>query len=306
MSKANCSLNTQNASAEHDAQDKRQRKVFYVFLLTVVTMLAEIIVGTWSGSMALLADGWHMGTHAAAFLITLFTYHYAKKNANNSDFNFGTGKVNFLGGFASAIALAIVALLMAAESIHRIFEPKSIHYTQAIAVACIGLVINIVSVFILHDSSHQHHHGHDHEHHHHGDQNLKAAYFHVMADALTSVLAIVALIIAQLYKWNWIDALVGIVGAVIILKWAQGLVITTSSVLLDKVPHAGSTASKLKTIEQDNDIQIEDFHIWRIAEDKLMLLASVKSEALSVEECKNIFSENFNGIQHLTIELKSI
>ncbi len=189
-------------------------------------MILEIAAGTWFGSMALLADGWHMGTHSAAFLITLFAYAYAKKHANNKSFSFGTGKVNYLGGFASAVALAIVALMMAVESVQRLFEPHSIQFNEAIIVAIIGLVVNVASAFILKDDHHHHHHHHDH--------NMKAAYFHVLADTLTSVLAIVALFVGKYMGAVWLDPVMGIVGAIVIFHWSFGLIKESSSVLLDK------------------------------------------------------------------------
>ncbi|GAL27971.1 putative transporter [Vibrio variabilis] len=188
-----------------------------MLLLTVTTMVVEIVAGTIYGSMALLADGWHMGTHAAAFCITLFAYRYAKKHENNDRFSFGTGKVSVLGGYTSAIALGIVALMMIVESVHRLFNPQPIHFNEAIIVAFIGLAVNVASMFLLgdhhHHDHHHHDHGHSHEHghaHHHHDHNLRAAYLHVLADALTSVLAIGALILGKLYGWNWLDALWGL------------------------------------------------------------------------------------------------
>ncbi|EVU12295.1 cation diffusion facilitator transporter family protein, partial [Vibrio parahaemolyticus V-223/04] len=172
---------------------KGEKRTFYVLILTLVTMVVEIAAGTLFGSMALLADGWHMGTHAAAFCITLFAYRYAKQNANNERFSFGTGKVSVLGGFTSAIALGMVALMMMVESVHRLFNPESIQFNEAIMVAVIGLVVNLASMLLLHDHHHHDHshdhdqsHGHSHEHHDHHDHNLAAAYFHVLADTLTS------------------------------------------------------------------------------------------------------------------------
>lgn len=219
------------------------RRVRWVLLLTLFTMVGEIVVGLWSGSMALLADGWHMGTHAAAFAVTLFAYHYAAKHTNNPAFIFGTGKVNDLGGFASAIALATVALMMVVESIERLFNATTIHYEQAMIAAAIGLVVNLLSVALLHQHDHEHHHDHDHEplvgqsehgHNHHHDQNLRAAFFHVLADTLTSVLAIIALLTGKLIGWWWLDPLMGIVGAIVIAFWARSLIKSTASVLLDQ------------------------------------------------------------------------
>jgi cation diffusion facilitator family transporter len=191
-------------------------------------MVAEIIAGSVFGSMALLADGWHMGTHVAAFLITIYAYRYARIHARDPSYTFGTGKVGVLGGFASAVALAVVALVMLVESLHRIIEPQSIQFNAAMGVAAIGLFINIMSAFLLKED-HTHHHRHDHHH----DHNLKAAYLHVLADALTSLLAIVALLAGKYFGWNWLDPIMGIVGAIIITRWSYELLKKTSPVLLD-------------------------------------------------------------------------
>lgn len=236
-----------------------ESKVKIVFWLTTVIMILEIGAGTWSGSMALLADGWHMGTHSAAFLITIFAYSYAKKHANNREFSFGTGKVNSLGGFASAIALAIVALMMIIESMQRLLEPQSIHFNEAIVVAIIGLIVNFASVFILHED-HHHHHG-EHDHH---DHNMKAAYFHVLADTLTSLLAIVALLFGKYAGLIWMDPLMGIVGAIVISKWSYGLIKESSKILLDK-SEKNSTLEEISTALNDRNALIKDIHVWKIA-----------------------------------------
>ena len=201
-----------------------ERRTWYVLMLTLSAMFAEIIAATLFGSMALLADGWHMGTHAAAFCITLFAYRYAKKHAQSGKYSFGAGKVSVLGGFTSAIALGIVAIAMFVESIHRLFNPETIQFNEAIMVAILGLTVNVASIFLLHDDHHHHHHEHDHhDHHHHHDHNLKAAYMHVLADTLTSVLAIVALFVGKYLGWHWLDAAMGIVGGLVIGKWTWGL-----------------------------------------------------------------------------------
>jgi cation diffusion facilitator family transporter len=181
---------------DHDfavINEKGEKRTLQVLLLTASTMVVEIIAGSVYGSMALLADGWHMGTHVAAFMITIFAYRFARKNADNPAFAFGAGKVSVLGGFASAIALAMVALVMLVESVTRIFDPHAIQFNEAIAVAVLGLTVNLVSALLLQDGHQGHAHHHDHDHHHH-DHNLRAAYLHVLADALTSLLAIVALL----------------------------------------------------------------------------------------------------------------
>ncbi|TMM46927.1 CDF family Co(II)/Ni(II) efflux transporter DmeF [Colwellia ponticola] len=282
-------------------------KVKIVFWLTTVIMILEITAGTWSGSMALLADGWHMGTHSAAFLITIFAYSYAKKNANNKDFSFGTGKVNYLGGFASAIALAIIALMMALESVHRLMVPQAIYFNEAIAVAIIGLVVNIVSVFVLHDDHHHHHHHEGHEHHHdehHHDHNLKAAYFHVLADTLTSLLAIVALLAGKYFGWIWMDALMGIVGAVVILRWSYGLLKESSRVLLDKSVDTASLTKAINAISVENETIIRDIHLWQVASGhQVMILSIAAKKPLEPSYYKQLVQQHLPNLSHITIEV---
>lgn len=282
-----------------------ESKVKIVFWLTTVIMVLEIAAGTWSGSMALLADGWHMGTHSAAFLIAIFAYSYAKKHANNKDFSFGTGKVNSLGGFASAIALAIVALMMIVESVQRLLEPQSIHFNEAIIVAIIGLVVNFASVFILHDDHHHGGHDHDHDHHHHGhhDHNMKAAYFHVLADTLTSLLAIVALLVGKYIGLLWMDPLMGIVGALVISKWSYELIKDSSEVLLDKSVKQ-STIDKITDALSKQNTVINDLHIWKIATNHQSAIIKVTSvEPMNSEEYKHILREILPQLSHISIEV---
>lgn len=287
------------------AQNKSKVKI--VFWLTTIIMVLEIAAGTWSGSMALLADGWHMGTHSAAFLIAIFAYSYAKKNANNKSFSFGTGKVNYLGGFASAIALAIVALLMILESVQRIIEPNNIHFNEAIIVAIVGLIVNIVSAFILKDDHHHHDHGHgDSDHHHDHDHNMKAAYLHVLADALTSVLAIVALLTGKYMGIIWIDPVMGIVGAIVILHWSYGLIKESSTVLLDKSVDVSTFEKISQTLDKRNTI-INDIHVWKIASTHQAAILSVSSTSpLSIEEYKKILSESLPQLSHVSVEINKI
>ena len=276
-----------------------ENKVKTVFWLTTVIMILEISAGTWSGSMALLADGWHMGTHSAAFLITIFAYSYAKKHADNKDFSFGTGKVNSLGGFASAIALAIVALMMIIESTQRLLEPQSIHFNEAIVVAIIGLVVNVASVFILHDD-HLHHHG---EHHHHHDHNMKAAYFHVLADTLTSLLAIIALLVGKYAGLTWMDPLMGIVGAIVILRWSYGLVKESSDVLLDKSVKK-STLEKISNELSKTNTVVNDIHVWTIATSHQAAILKVTSpQPLKSNEYKGIVKNIVPQLSHISIEI---
>ncbi|WAJ71529.1 CDF family Co(II)/Ni(II) efflux transporter DmeF [Catenovulum adriaticum] len=292
-----------NYFADKSAQT---RKVYAVLALTLATMFAEISVGIWSGSMALLADGWHMGTHAAAFSITLFTYWYANKHKNNESFSFGTGKVTALGGFASAVGLAIVALLMVVESVERLLNPHQIYFNEAIGVAIIGLLVNVASVFILHDN---HDHSHDHNHGHH-DHNIKAAYYHVLADALTSLLAIAALLAGKYFNWIWMDALMGIVGAVIIVKWAWGLIIQTSETLLDKSVELTLNEQIKQNLESEFNVTVSDFHIWRLADKHNALIAAVvvdkQNIKLTPEQIKTYLYKHIDKLSHATIEINHV
>ena len=279
-------------------------KVKIVFWLTTVIMILEITAGTWSGSMALLADGWHMGTHSAAFLIAIFAYSYAKKHASNKSFSFGTGKVNYLGGFASAVALGIVALMMVIESIQRLVEPQSIQFSEAIVVAFIGLVVNVISAFILKDEHHHHHHHEDHAHHHH-DHNMKAAYLHVLADTLTSVLAIVALLIGKYIGLVWMDPLMGIVGAMVIFHWSFGLIKESSAVLLDKSVDT-ATLEKISIAMNEKNTVVNDIHVWKIASSHQSAILSVSSnEPLSSKEYKAMVKEALPHVSHISIEVNN-
>lgn len=279
-------------------------KVKLVFWLTTVIMILEIGAGTWSGSMALLADGWHMGTHSAAFLIAIFAYSYAKKHTSNKSFSFGTGKVNYLGGFASAIALGIVALMMVIESIQRLFEPQNIQFNEAIIVAIIGLVVNVVSAFILKDDHHHHHHE-DHSHHHH-DHNMKAAYLHVLADTLTSVLAIVALLIGKYIGLIWMDPLMGIVGAIVIFHWSFGLIKESGAVLLDRSVDS-STLEKVSIAMNEKNTVVNDIHVWKIASSHQSAILSLSSnEPLSSEEYRAIVKEALPHVSHMSFEINKL
>ncbi|WP_447400842.1 CDF family Co(II)/Ni(II) efflux transporter DmeF [Vibrio harveyi] len=287
---------------------KGEKRTLYVLILTVTTMVVEIAAGTMFGSMALLADGWHMGTHAAAFCITLFAYRYAKQNAHNDRFSFGTGKVSVLGGFTSAIALGIVALMMMVESIHRLFNPESIQFNEAIMVAVIGLVVNLASMLLLqdhhhHGHDHHDHHSHDHEHEHHHDHNLTAAYFHVLADTLTSLLAIVALIVGKFYGWVWLDAMMGIVGAVVIGKWTLGLMKQTAPVLLDESINKSYRDEITETLTPY--AEIVDLHIWKVSDHHYSAAIALKNHSnKTLDEFKQLLSK-FDKIHHLTLEVQT-
>jgi cation diffusion facilitator family transporter len=282
---------------------KGERRTRYVLILTAVTMVVEIIAGSVYGSMALLADGWHMGTHVAAFLIALFAYRYARKHAHNPAYAFGTGKVNVLGGFASAIALAVVALVMLIESLQRIVDPRVIHFNEAIVVAGIGLLINVISAFLLKDDhGHAHHDGHEHHHH---DHNLRAAYLHVLADAMTSLLAIVALLSGKLWGWDWLDPVIGIVGAVIITRWSYGLVKQTGPILLDASIEEEYQQAIKAAIEEDADNRISDLHVWKVgANHYAAIIALVTHYPNSTEHYKRLLS-GLDKLSHVTIEINA-
>lgn len=248
-----------------------ERNTWRVVGLAAAMMIVEIVAGWWYGSMALLADGWHMSTHVAALGITAGAYWLARQYARDARFAFGTFKVEVLGGFASALVLGMVALLMVAESIERLFDPHSIQYDQALIVAVIGLVVNLTSVWLLgdghgHSAAHAHDHDHDHDspNDHRHDLNLRAAYVHVLADAATSVLAIVALLGGKFWNWAWLDPLMGIVGAVLVGVWSSGLIRATSRVLLDREMDHALVAEIRNAIESDGQSQVSDLHLWRV------------------------------------------
>jgi cation diffusion facilitator family transporter len=292
-------IHQHNFTAHHN---QNERRTWYVLVLTVVTMIIEVTAGSIYGSMALLADGWHMGTHAAAFCITLFTYRYARKHANSDKFSYGAGKVGVLGGFTSAIALGIVAIIMLAESIHRLFLPIEIQFNQSILVAVIGLIVNVASMFLLgHD--HSHHHDHDHDHHHSHDHNLRAAYFHVLADALTSLLAITALLIGKFIGWYWLDPIMGVVGALVITKWAWGLITQTSPILLDASIDQSIKSKIVQTIEKHHQTKVADIHIWKVSADHYAAtLVVVTASEINAESLKHQLRK-FDKLDHLTIEV---
>jgi len=276
-----------------------ERRTLQVLVLTAITMVVEIAAGTAFGSMALLADGWHMGTHVAAFLITLFAYHYARKHAASPLFTFGTGKVSVLGGFASAVALAVVALLMLAESVHRILQPRPISFNEAIGVAVLGLFINIICALLLQD---HHDHGHDDEHQHH-DHNLQAAYMHVLADALTSVLAIVALIAGKFLGWHQLDPVMGIVGALVISRWSYILIQETSPILLDGSIAEDYQEAIRQRLESVDDNRIADIHVWRVGPaDYAAIISLVTHNPRNPDHYKQMLAD-FSKISHITVEI---
>ncbi|MBA4147910.1 MAG: CDF family Co(II)/Ni(II) efflux transporter DmeF [Verrucomicrobia bacterium] len=282
-----------------------ERNTKRVIALTATMMVVEIAAGIKFNSMALLADGWHMSTHVAAFMITAWAYSLARRHANNARFSFGTGKIGVLGAFTSAIVLAGVALMMGVESVHRFLEPAPIRFNEAILVACVGLAVNVVSAFILKD---HHHHGHSHEGHNHAhthqDVNLKAAYIHVIADAFTSVLAIGALFGGKFFGWNWLDPAMGIVGGIVIACWAYGLVRQTVVILLDQEPeHSDLNEEIYKAIEGVPDTKISDLHIWQVGVNKFAAIISVVThEPKSPDWYKQLLREH-EELVHVTVEV---
>lgn len=295
---------------------RNERRVWLVIALTATMMVVEIAAGTVYGSMALVADGWHMSTHAGAMLIAALAYLYARRHARDPRFTFGTGKLGDLGGFASAIVLALIALLIGGESVLRLADPTPIRFEQAIAVAVVGLVVNLVSAWLLNDG-HGHHHGHhEHEHHEHGyhdhdhrphgrDNNLRAAYAHVLADALTSVLAVVALLLGRAYGWLWADPVMGIVGAVVIARWSWGLIRDAGAVLLDRTPDDGDLPERIRAaIENDGD-RITDLHVWQVGPGHHAAIVALVSPAPRKPSHYKARLAGIAGLSHLTIEIEA-
>ena len=287
--------------------DRNERRSWFVVALTAVMMVAEIIGGTLFGSMALVADGWHMSTHAGALAIAAFAYRFARKHAHDSRFTFGTGKLGELAGFASAIILVLIALLIGYESMQRMLAPVAISFDEAIAIAVVGLAVNIVSALLLREDQHDHgghHHGH-HDHHHghrHHDSNLRAAYMHVLADALTSVLAIGALLAARFYGWIWMDPAVGLIGAVVIASWSVSLIRSSGTTLLDMVPDPALSPRIMERLEVNGD-RVSDLHIWRVGPGHSALVASIVSDAPQDPSIYKARLKDLKGLSHVTVEV---
>jgi cation diffusion facilitator family transporter len=299
------------------AEVHAERRTRWVLALTLVTMVVELAAGWVTGSMALLADGWHMGSHAAAMGISALAYAFARQRRDDRRFTFGTGKVSSLAGYSSSLLLAGGALWMLVESITRLFDPVSIHYRDAMAVAALGLAVNVASAWLLgHGHDDHHHHGHDHhqeddhdhDHHHqeherHQDHNLRAAYLHVLADALTSVLALIALGFGMAFGWAFLDPMMGIAGAALVGRWSWGLARDSARVLLDAEDH-GELAERVQTaIEGDADNQVTDLHLWRIgAQGRACIVSLVTHDPRPVEHYRALLAE-VPGIVHLTVEV---
>jgi cation diffusion facilitator family transporter len=279
-----------------------ERNTWKVISLTLVMMVIEIIAGLLFGSMALLADGFHMATHTFALGITAIAYYYSRKHAHDRRYSFGTGKIGVLGGYTSAIFLALVSFVMIFESIMRLVTPISIRFNEAIFVAVIGLAVNLVSAYLLHGHEFGHHHS-DHEHYDHQDHNLRAAYLHVIADALTSLLAIIALVTGKYFGWFWMDPIMGIVGAIVILRWAYSLVTQTGKILLDYNLDKDFMTKIKAILESDSDTRLSDIHAWKLGSQKYAAIISIVTHYPKAPDYYKGLLKSLTDIVHLTIEV---
>ena len=305
---------------QHDhafGQNVRQageRRALFVAILTAAMMVVEIAAGIAFGSMALLADGLHMASHAAALALAVAAYIYARRHAHDRRFTFGTGKVNALAGYSSAVVLAMFALLMVWESGNRLLLPRPIDFDQAILVACLGLVVNLASMLLLgggyhrhaaadegrhHDDAHHHHRGHDHGA---ADHNLRGAYLHVLADALTSVLAIVSLGVGRILGWSWPDAVVGLIGALLVARWALGLAHRAGGVLLDREAPA-AVLEQIRSAIETEDSRIADLHVWSVGMDSYAAALSIVAHAPRSPEDYKAKLPASARVVHATIEV---
>ena len=276
-----------------------ERRTRIVIGITAAMMVVEIAVGLMSHSMALLADGWHMSTHVIAFVITAVAYYLARRHATNVRFSFGTGKIGVLGGFTSAVALSIVAFLMAGESVHRLFVPMSIHFNEAIGIACLGLLVNLGCAVLLGDRDHESSDGSAHHH----DLNLRAAYLHVLADAFTSLLAITALTGGKFFGWAWLDPVVGIVGSGVVFSWAYTLLRDTSGILLDRTPISSDLPEEIRrAVEADSDSIVTDLHVWQVGVGKFAAIVSIVAHEPKTSDAYRELLREHEELVHLTIE----
>lgn len=296
---------------------RNERRVWWVIALTAGMMVVEIIAGNLYGSMALVADGWHMSTHAGAMLITALAYGYARRQARNPRFTFGTGKLGELAGFASAIVLALIAMIIGWDSLARLVDPVPIRFDEAIAIAAAGLVVNLVSAWLLRDDhGHEHDRAHGHEPvHAHGaahggpqqthDNNLRSAYVHVLADALTSVLAIVALLAGRSYGWLWADPAMGVVGALVIARWSWGLIRDSGTVLLDATPQSGKMRRDIEQALDAGDGEIADLHVWQVGPGHYAAIVSLVTRHPRDSAFYKAKLAHIAGLSHLTVETQA-
>jgi cation diffusion facilitator family transporter len=284
--------------------DRHARRTLLVVALTAAMMVAEIVGGTIFGSMAVVADGWHMSTHAGALLIAALAYRFARRHADDAQFTFGTGKVGELAAFSSALILALIAGLIGYEAVRRLYAPVGIDFAEATWLAVVGLAVNLASAALLFDGGH----GHDHDHHgrshgHHHDTNLRAAYVHVLADAATSVLAIAGLGVGWSFGWSAADPIIGIVGACVILSWSVTLIRNAAAVLLDRVPLNGLDARIRRAIEIDDD-RVCDLHVWRLGPGHHAAIVSVVSDRPQPPAAYKERLRGIAGLSHVTVEVE--
>jgi cation diffusion facilitator family transporter len=289
------------------AHSRNERRTWLVVALTAAMMVGEIAGGMLFGSMALLADGWHMATHAAALGIAGAAYAFARRHAHNPRFSFGTGKFGDLAAFASAIILGLIALQIAFESVMRLFNPVAIAYGEAITIAVVGLAVNVLSAWLLRDDDHHHGHDHDHaqdhDHAHHRDNNLRAAYIHVITDAATSVLAILALAGGIFTQWTWMDPAVGIIGSVVIGAWAFGLIRDAGAVLLDVTQDKEVEAAIRERLETDGD-RVTDLHLWQVGPGHRAAVVSLVSDHPMPPAAYKSRLTEVSGLSHITVEVE--
>lgn len=284
---------------------RNERRVWLVIALTGLMMVGEIVAGTLYGSMALLADGWHMATHAGALLIAALAYLYARRHAHDPRFSFGTGKLGDLAGFASAVVLALVAVLIGWESVGRLAAPVPVRFEEAILVAVLGLAVNLACAWLLREDRHHHDDRHRHRHDHPGrDNNLRAAYVHVLADALTSILAIAALLLGRNFGWVWADPLIGIVGALVIARWSWGLIRESGGVLLDAAPHARELRHDIHEALEGQGDRIADLHVWQVGPGHYAaIVALVSPHPREPAHYKGRLA-HLRALSHLTVEVQ--
>ncbi len=296
-----------------EGHDKNERRTWAVIALCAVMMVAEVIGGLMFGSIALVADGLHMSTHASALLLAALAYRYARRHADDPRFSFGTGKLGDLAGFSSAIVLLMIAVLIGYEAVARLIAPVPISFNEAIPIAVLGLIVNIVSALLLsggggHDHAHSHDHSHEHaqEHAHgkaHRDNNMRAAVIHVLADAVVSVLVIAGLLFGRTFGWLFMDPLAGLVGAAVIASWSYGLIRDTSAILLDMNPDRGMAERVRATIERDGD-RLEDLHLWRLGPGHLgAILSVVTTKPRDAGHYRRLL-HHFRNLSHVTVEVQ--